>query len=86
MPTTKCRVNLTVPSDLQFVLEKLAKRDDASVSAKTLELVRMAIEIEEDAGFLQLAQERTKKKGNLSLTKPLGYELSRRVSSVGCSR
>ena len=62
MPTTKYRVNLSVSPDLKKALQKLAKRDRTSVASKTLDLVRTALEIEEDAILLKLAKERETKK------------------------
>lgn len=63
MPTTKQRINLSVTADMGLVLEKLAIRDQTSVAAKTLELVRAALEIEEDAAFVALVNKREKSKG-----------------------
>jgi hypothetical protein len=63
MPTTKTRINLSVTPELNKILEKLADRDQTSVSAKTLELVRVALEIEEDLALLQAVQVREKIKG-----------------------
>ena len=63
MPTTKYRVNLSVSPDLKHALVKLAKRDFTSVATKTVDLVRTALEIEEDAALLKLAEERETKKG-----------------------
>lgn len=62
MPTTKQRINLSVTSEMSHVLEKLAIRDQMSVSTKTLELVSTALEIEEDIGFVQLVKSREKSK------------------------
>lgn len=63
MPTTKYRVNLSVPPELKQSLQRLAKRDRTTLSSKALELVQQAIAIEEDAGLLQLAKIREKTKG-----------------------
>ena len=63
MPTTKTRINLTVTPELTRVLERIATRDSVSVSAKTLELVRLALEIEEDVTLLKVVQQREKRKG-----------------------
>lgn len=62
MPTIKQRINLSVTADMSQVLEKLAVRDQTSVAAKTLELVRVALEIEEDAAFVTLLKKREKSK------------------------
>ena len=62
MPTHKHRINLTVPADLDQALHKLAKRDQLSLSSKALDLLRRAIEIEEDEALLLVAEEREKEK------------------------
>lgn len=43
------------------VLTRLAARDQMSVTTKTLDLVRLAIEIDEDASLLSVAEERERK-------------------------
>jgi len=58
MATKKTRINITVPADIDLAVQKLAKRDNTSLSAKALELVRRAIEIEEDAALLRIATQR----------------------------
>jgi hypothetical protein len=62
MPTTLPRVNLTVPKEINKILFQLAKRDQMSVSAKTLELIKQAIEIEEDEMLIKIADKRLKDK------------------------
>ncbi len=61
MPTKKKRLNLTLPHDTAIFLEKMALRDDVSQSAKALELIEKALEIEEDAYFSAIADERVEK-------------------------
>lgn len=63
MPTTKQRINLSVTTDMNRVLQKLASRDHASVAAKTLELINTALEFEEDAVLVELVNGREKVKG-----------------------
>ena len=46
MPTQKARINLSVPDDIHKMVLKLAKRDDVPVAAKTLELLKEALELE----------------------------------------
>ena len=58
MPTSKKRLNLTLPEDLEEMLIGFAKRDKMPVAAKAIELLKIAIEIEEDAVWAQLAAER----------------------------
>lgn len=61
MPSTKTRINLTVPSDLEHDLQRIAKRDDRSLSTVTLDLLRRALEVEEDGLLLAVAEKREKK-------------------------
>lgn len=63
MPTTKFRVNLSIPADVQRSLQKLAKRDHISITTKTLNLVYQALEIEEDAALMKIVKAREKIKG-----------------------
>ena len=63
MPTTKQRINLSVTPEIGIALEELAARDQTSVSTKTLELVRTALELEEDAVFVRLVKDREQVKG-----------------------
>lgn len=63
MPTTKYRVNLSVSPDMRSALQSLAKRDRTSVASKALDLMRLALEIEEDVMLLNLAESREAKKG-----------------------
>lgn len=58
MPTTKTRINLTVSPSTNDILTALAERDKTSVSAKTLDLLLLALELEEDAGLLQVITDR----------------------------
>lgn len=60
MPTQKTRINLTVPEDVEQAVQTLATRDNTSLATKTLELLRKAIEIEEDATLLSVATNREK--------------------------
>lgn len=61
MPTTKHRINLSVPAHLDRTLSRLALRDDLSVGTKTLELLTRAIELEEDEALLSVASKRESK-------------------------
>lgn len=58
MPTSKKRLNLTLPEDLEEMLVGFAKRDKVPVAAKAIEFLKIAIEIEEDAVWARLAAER----------------------------
>ncbi|RJQ31964.1 hypothetical protein C4572_01765 [Candidatus Parcubacteria bacterium] len=61
MPTTKKRVNISLSSALEDILSRLAKRDQVPQATKAAELIRTAIEIEEDQFFDLIASERDKK-------------------------
>lgn len=60
MPTTKTRINVTVPKEVEIAIQCLAKRDETSLSTKTLELIYQALELEEDAVLLKIAEAREK--------------------------
>lgn len=61
MATNKKRINVTLDSDLEFLLETLASRDQMSQSSKAVQLIKMAIELDEDEVLNQLAEKRDKK-------------------------
>lgn len=61
MATTKPRINLTVPLEISRALERLASRDETSISTKTLELIRRALEIEEDNILQEIAEKRDRR-------------------------
>jgi len=61
MPTTKKRINISVSKDTERALKKLALRDDVPQATKAGELLRFALEIEEDIVFDRIASEREKK-------------------------
>ena len=58
MSTTKKRVNISLSSPMENILAKLAKRDDVPQATKAAELIRIAIELEEDQVFDTIASER----------------------------
>ena len=62
MPTTKKRINITAPKILEDALQELARRDEISVSGKAAELLRHAIETEEERVWDSLASTRDTKK------------------------
>jgi len=66
MSTTKMRIHMTVPAGMDRTLQKLAARDNSSLSSKVIDLIGRALEIEEDAALLHVAQTREKgaKKGD----------------------
>ena len=58
MPTTKKRLHITLPPELEKLLPVLAKRDNTSEAGKAVELLKIAIELEEDESLNLIAQER----------------------------
>ena len=60
MPTTKDRINITADKELQRALKALAKREQVPVATKAAELLKLALELEEDLYFGQLAEYRTR--------------------------
>ena len=47
MPTSKKRLNLTLPKDLALFLKKISLRDEMPQAAKALELIERGLEMEE---------------------------------------
>ncbi len=61
MATTKRRVNVSLPKQTDTALKKLAMRDDVPEATKALELIQIALEIEEDEILDSLAGARSGK-------------------------
>ncbi len=61
MTTTKKRVNISVSSAMEDALKALAKRDEMPVASKAAELLRQAIEVEEDEVWARIASARDTK-------------------------
>jgi hypothetical protein len=62
MATTKKRVNISVSKAVEDALGKLARRDEVPEATKAAELLRLAIELEEDKALDGIASERDTKK------------------------
>ncbi len=58
MPTTKKRINITVDSEIEEILRLLSKRDEVPQATKVSDLLRKAIELEEDEVFNEIAEKR----------------------------
>jgi len=59
MPTKQPRVNVVLERPLYEALSRLARRDEVSLSLKARDLLRTALEIEEDlvlAGFAEVRE------------------------------
>ena len=62
MTTLKKRVNISLSKPLEEALEKLAKRDQVPQATKAVELIRLAIEIEEDQIWDEIVSKRDTEK------------------------
>jgi len=60
MATTKKRINITLPPAEEEAISKLAKRDQVPEATKAAQLLRLALEIEEDEVWDQIATKRLK--------------------------
>ena len=58
MPTKNPRVNVVLEKPLYESIRRMAKKEDVSLSLKIRDLVREALEAEEDAALAQFAEER----------------------------
>ncbi len=58
MPVKNPRINVVLEKPLFHSVERLANRDGVSLSLKVRDLVKQAIEIEEDIALSALAEER----------------------------
>lgn len=65
MISTKYNIKLSVPTDMSRALRKLASRDKSNVASKTLELLKFAIDLEEDEALINIANKREEKKVRL---------------------
>lgn len=58
MPTKNPRLNVVVEAPLYQTIQRLARRNGLSMSLEARELLRQALELEEDATWAQRAHER----------------------------
>ncbi len=61
MATAKKRINISVSKALEEALDRLSKRDEVPVASKATELLRLAVEMEEDRVWDEIASERIKR-------------------------
>lgn len=69
MPTKNPRINVVLEKPLYQSVERMAKKDGVSLSLKVRDLLKEALEIEEDIALTSIAEEREKtfsKKKSLS--------------------
>lgn len=62
MPTAKKRINLTVDDDIFESLNKIAKKEKASVASISNFLLERALELQEDLYFSKVGEDRASKK------------------------
>ncbi|HEY4505402.1 MAG TPA: hypothetical protein VJG67_01810 [Candidatus Paceibacterota bacterium] len=58
MATIKQRINITANESVEKMIKHLAKRDNMPVSAKALDLLRLALDLEEDMIWANIADKR----------------------------
>lgn len=58
MATTKARINISVSPDVERALKGVARRDRIPTATKAAQLLRLALEIEEDRVLDAIATER----------------------------
>lgn len=61
MPTIKSRINISLPDEIREALAKLARRDKIPAATKAARLLEVALEIEEDIIWDEIATKREKK-------------------------
>ncbi len=62
MSTLKQRVNITLDDDVYAILKQLSKETNKTISGLGQELIKKAIETNEDIYFSRKSEERLKKK------------------------
>jgi antitoxin component of RelBE/YafQ-DinJ toxin-antitoxin module len=63
MLTIKQRLNITTDRATRSILARIAKRDRVPLATKAAQLLRNALELEEDIALAKIANERFLKKG-----------------------
>lgn len=61
MPTTKARLNISLPDDVRNALSRLARRDRVPQATKATRLIEIALELEEDYIWDAIAKQRDSK-------------------------
>lgn len=61
MATTKKRINISIPKTVERVLSLVAQRDQVPQATKAAHLLELALELEEDQLWNQIAKERDTK-------------------------
>ncbi len=61
MLATKTRINVSIPRAMRQAIERLARRDEMPEATKAAELIRHALECEEDEVWDAVARSRDRK-------------------------
>lgn len=69
MATIKKRINISLPSSLDIMLSRIAKRDNIPQATKAVHLLGIALEIEEDMVFDKIARKRDVKNARFLIHK-----------------
>ena len=69
MPTTKTRINVSVPDEIGRALTRLAKRDRVPKATKAARLIAAALEVEEDILWDEIAKKRDRRESRFILHK-----------------
>ena len=68
MPTTKNRINVSLPRDIDTALSEVSRRDNMPRATKAADLLRIALELEEDIYLGAVASERATTSRSLFLS------------------
>ena len=60
MPTQNPRINIVLENSLYKTVQQLAEKENVSLSAKVRDLLKVALEIQEDIALSGFAEERKK--------------------------
>lgn len=58
MPTIKSRINISLSEEMKEALQKISRRDQIPAATKAARLLEVALEIEEDKIWNDLAEKR----------------------------
>ena len=61
MPTLKSRLNISLSDEMKEALQKISRRDRMPAATKAARLLEVALEIEEDKAWNELAEKRDSK-------------------------
>jgi len=73
MPTTKSRINISLSEETKEALQKLSYRDRVPAATKAARLIEVALEIEEDKIWNELAEKRDNKNARFLSHKKAWY-------------